>query len=440
MKLDFLRFFDACDPSRTLVISRPEDKQYYIDFADVRGGKIIEELERTITLKAEMNQPTCQLFTGHIGCGKSTELRRLQAKLESQDFHVVYFESTQDLDMMDVDISDILLAIIRQVSESLEAIGIKLQPGYFTRLFNDISDLLQTPIELSGEAEFSLPLGLGKITAQTKESPKLRNRLRQYLEPDTNGILESLNGEVLKPAMEELNRRGKKGLVVLVDNLDRIDNRPTAFGGRAQLEYLFVERGEQLRKPDCHMVYTIPLSLIFAPSSQTLTNRLGGGIPPKTLPMVSVQKRDGSDCEAGLTLLQRMVMRRAFPEAPKEQHPNLVPLVFDHPETLNSLCKISGGHVRNLLGMLYRCLQEKDPPVSRICLERVIHEFRDRQSLAITEDQRVLLKQVDEKQQDVRGKEGYETLLRSLSVFEYQDSEGCWFSVNPLLKNILNTL
>lgn len=56
MELDFLRFFDACDPSRTLVISRPEDRQYYIDFAAVRGGKIIEALERTIALKAQLNQ------------------------------------------------------------------------------------------------------------------------------------------------------------------------------------------------------------------------------------------------------------------------------------------------------------------------------------------------------------------------------------------------
>ena len=437
MKLDFLRFFDACDPSRTLVISRPEDKQYYIDFAAVRGGKIIEALERTILMRARLDQPTCQLFTGHIGCGKSTELRRLQADLEEKGFHVVYFESTQDLDMADVDISDILLAIIRQISESLEAIGIRLQPKYFVRLFHEISDLLQTPIEFS-EAEFSLPLGLGKITAQTKESPKLRNRLRQHLEPRTNGILESLNDEVLEQANKELSRKGKKGLVVLVDNLDRVDNRPTTFG-RTQPEYLFVDRGEQLRKPNCHMVYTIPLSLIFSNGYQILTSRLGGGIAPKILPMAPVQRRDGADCEEGLMLLRQMVMARAFPEVSLEQRPNLIPLVFENPEALDRLCKISGGHVRNLLGMLYRCLQEEDPPVSRACLERVIQEYRGSLMLAITEDEWTSLKRVAE-QQVVSGEEGHDTLLRSLFVFEYQDSVGRWFSVNPLLKCKLKEL
>ena len=90
MDFDFLKFFDACDPSRTLIIGNQEDRQYYTDFASVRGGKLIELVKRTILLKARTNQPTCQLFTGHIGCGKSTELRRLQSDLEAQGFHVVY--------------------------------------------------------------------------------------------------------------------------------------------------------------------------------------------------------------------------------------------------------------------------------------------------------------------------------------------------------------
>ena len=57
------------------------------------------------------DEPTCELFTGHIGCGKSTELLRLKAELEQEGFHVVYFESSQDLEIGDVDITDIMLAI-----------------------------------------------------------------------------------------------------------------------------------------------------------------------------------------------------------------------------------------------------------------------------------------------------------------------------------------
>src|SRR4028119_774663 len=181
MKLDFVSFKKACKPDKTLDIGKDSDKQYYIDFSSVRGGEIIEEVKQIITLSADDGDRTCQLFTGHIGCGKSTELLRLKAELEQQGFHVVYFESSQDLDMADVDITDILLSVARQVSESLETINIKLKPGYFANLFTEIVDFLQTPIDIEAEAELSI--GIGKITAKTKESPKLRRRLREYLEP-----------------------------------------------------------------------------------------------------------------------------------------------------------------------------------------------------------------------------------------------------------------
>jgi len=131
-------------------------------------------------------------------------LTREWLHFELNRFPLVYFESTQDLDMTDVDITDILLAIARQVSESLDKIGIKLKPGYFRDRFQEIADFLQTPIELSLEAGFSLPGNLAKITAKTKESPQLRSHLRQYLEPRTSGILDSLNQEILARAFPEV--------------------------------------------------------------------------------------------------------------------------------------------------------------------------------------------------------------------------------------------
>jgi hypothetical protein len=338
LKLDLQRFFDSCDPSRTLVIAKPQDKLYYIDFASVRGSKVIEILGRTIT-RLSPNKPTCQLFTGHIGCGKSTELRRLEAELVEQGFHVVYFESTQDLDMADVDVTDIMLAIVRQVSESLEAMSIKLRPSYFINLLNEIIDFLQTPLELK---EVELSLQIAKITAKTKDSPKLRSKLRQYLEPRTNNILESINQEVLQRATEELKAKGKKGLVVIVDNLDRVDPRPKTIE-RSQPEYLFVDRGEQLRKLNCHVVYTIPLMLMFSNEIETLKNRLGGGVAPKVLPMIPVQLRDGSQYEEGIALLRQMVLARAFPTVNPQLRLGLITEVFDTPETLDRLCRISGG-------------------------------------------------------------------------------------------------
>jgi hypothetical protein len=119
MIVDLKQFFYGTDPSKTLFVEDSElDQKYYIDFSSVRGGEIIEDLKDNITLWSP-DKPTCQLFTGYIGCGKSTELLRLKAELEREGFHVVYFESSKDLEMGDIDVGDILLAIA-----SAESVGV----------------------------------------------------------------------------------------------------------------------------------------------------------------------------------------------------------------------------------------------------------------------------------------------------------------------------
>lgn len=444
MGLDLRRFYRACNPAKVLDLKNREDKEYYIDFGPVRGGQTIEEIERTISLLSA-DEPTCQLFSGHIGCGKSTELLRLRAELENKGFHVVYFESTQDLEMSDVDVSDIFLSIARQVSESIEKMDIALQPQGFKALLKGAKDLLNTRIDISAEAnlpgigtvsagsegKFSLSTGIAKITAQAKASPDVRSWLREYLEPRTKNIEEAINRELLEPTNRELQRRGKQGLVVIVDNLDRVDNRRLQTG-RTLPEYLFVDRGEQLSKLNCHVVYTIPLALTFSNDYSSVIYRLGKGMGAKVLPMVPAQLSDGTDCNEGIELLGQMVLARAFPELGKNQRLDLITEVFDSQETLNRLCRVSGGHVRNLLGLLYRCLQKGDPPIDRQRLESVIRERCNELTRSIDPEEWELLRQVAQ-HKNVRGETEYQILLRSMYVFEYNNDQGRWYDVNPIL-------
>ncbi len=401
MTLDLRKFYQAINPARTLAVENSEDGKFYIDFSSVRGNQTIEDLKRTIKLS---DTPTCQLFTGQIGCGKSTELLRLKAELEQEEFHVVYFESSEDLDMSDVDVGDILLAIARYVSGSLKKITIG-EPKGFKRLLRDVAKLLQTEIDFSSAGviipgigqitvsseETGLALGIGKITAKVKESPKLRDQLREVLEPRTRSLIDTINQELLEPAINSLKQQGKKGLVVIVDNLDRLDSRQKPWG-RPQQEYLFIDRSEQLRRLNCHVVYTVPLGLIFSNEFDHLSQQFMA--KPLVLPIVPVQLRNGSECCEGMALLRQMVLARAFPDLSPEQRIDRITEIFDSSETLNRLCRVSGGHVRNLLWLLHECLRKDDPPYTRDLLEKVIGKRRNQIILAIAPDEWALLRQV----------------------------------------------
>ncbi|MGB3138227.1 MAG: ATP-binding protein [Nodosilinea sp.] len=418
--LDLQQFYDACDPTQPL-----RGKRYYIDFSTVRGGDIVQELERKIVRLAR-DRPTTQLFTGHIGCGKSTELFRLHDRLAQRSYEVVYFESDRDLEMADVEISDILLSIAHNISEHLDKIDIPTKPSYLQSLFQNLANTLRTPMEISN---VSFSAGIASITASAKQSPDMRSQLRQYLEPRTRSIITAINDELLTPANERLRERGKNRLVVVMDNLDRIDSALRS-QGRLQSEYIFVDRGEQLKQLDCHMVYTIPLELMFSNDLVRLANRFGTN--PMVLPMVPVRDRKGNPDEPGMALLRQMVLIRAFPGLNVNQRIDAVGEVFDTMATLDRLCQVSGGHMRNLIRLLDGCLRKQDPPFLHDTLEAVIRNERDSLMGLVSDHEWDLLLQAVSRQ-DVQGDEDYNILVRSLFLYEYRDAQGRWFGLNPLL-------
>lgn len=441
MTPDIRDFYRATKPDRALVCADPQDRKYYIDFSTVRGGEIIDKLKTKITF-FEPDSPTCALFTGHIGCGKSTELLRLKMELEKAGFHVVYFASSEDLELTDVDIVDVLLAIASRISQSLETIQLN-QTSKLKDLLQEASRVLNADIQgikakipkigdvgISGQGDnFTLSLGIGEITAKVKQDASLRQKLNQFLGPQKQQLLDAINQELIEPAINELKAQGKHGLVAIVDNLDRLDNSPKPWG-KPQQEYLFVDQGEYLSKLNCHLVYTLPLALKFSNSYGMLTQRFED---PKVLPMVPVRSQDGKEHQGGMALLRQMVLARAFPDLDEQQRLDAISLIFDSPDTLDRLCQISGGHVRDLLKLLNTwIMEEMQFPLHRQTLEKVIQSCKQDMTMPISEQQWELLRQVKVRQK-VNDDNGYQQLIRSRFVFEYRDNGQVWFDVNPMI-------
>ncbi|MGB5592719.1 MAG: ATP-binding protein [Crocosphaera sp.] len=453
MSLDPKQFFRATNPSKTLNINKPEDAQYYIDFSEVRGGQVIDELCNKISWS---DQFTCSLFTGHIGCGKSTELFRLQDKLEREEnFIVLYFEADDDLNMGDIEISDILLAIARRVSKILEGFNQENKENQLKGVLQKAKELLLTKFEVDVNGQipgvgdfgikfdeqknvnFTLSTMLGKITAKTKGDSNLSNRLRGYLEPRTEGILEVLNEGLFIPVDKELKRQNKGGLVVIIDNLDRVINIKKD-SGTLQSNYIFAQRGSSLSRLSCHLVYTMPLDLRYSDDYPIVVQKFKSN--PIVLPMVPPKVRDGKDNDLGMKLLKKMVLVRAFPNLSnqydylsEEEILNKITEVFDDVETLNTLCLASGGHVRNLLIILNDWIKkDKQLPLSLAGLNKVLTNELSEKVQGITSDEWELLRKVKE-EKTVSGDYQYEKLIRNLLVYEYRDDQGSWYDVNPIL-------
>ena len=412
-------------PRKVLFHERNEDRKIYIDFASVRKGTISKIKNRILLAK---NEPTYQLFTGHIGCGKSTELLRIKNELQKKDYHVVFFDAAEYLDLSDIDTTEILLSIATNIIKSTKEIGINYPVNTLQGLWEDFKYILTEEV-----SEISIA-GILSISRSTKDSSDLRKILRRRLEPKTSEVIRCINNDIIEYTRKELIKKGKIGLVVIVDGLEYIDNRILDIGMNQQ-KYIYSQRGDKLNKLNCHIVYTMPLALRFSDEIEIISERFDGS--PSNLQMIPVKSRNGSINTESLELLRQTLLARVFPYKSTAERHQLICKVFDKIKTIDTLCVMSGGHIRGLLRMARSALVEK--MVLPITRESVIKVIKDRHyafSVTISEEENELLKNPNNIK-EIASEVEHQNLLRNLFIFEYLDANGYWYSINPVL-DIIN--
>src|SRR5687767_15921346 len=119
MDLKTLRkLYNACNPEEALDPDDPRNVDIDAGSNDghVRGDNWVRRLAREIELSGDT--PVCKYFTGLPGSGKSTELRRLAARLRSKqqdraNLLPVIIDAEETLDITaEIDIPDIMIALI----------------------------------------------------------------------------------------------------------------------------------------------------------------------------------------------------------------------------------------------------------------------------------------------------------------------------------------
>jgi hypothetical protein len=419
--------YNAFDPFYPLPAGDPQ----YVDCREVRGdGDIIEDLGKKIKLSQRM---TCQLYAGHRGAGKSTELLRLQEYLQNQGCFVVYFAADeQDINPEDTEYTDILLACTRHLLEELRNANSKPLRDWMRDRWKDLKDLALTEVSFETLSLESQIAQFAKLTANVRTVPSLRQKIRDKINPHTTTLIDALN-EFIGDAKKNLPDKSSQ-LAVIADNLDRIVPF-SQDGKRSNLDEIFLDRTEQLKALDCHVIYTIPISMVYSNRATELINNYND---PQVLPMIMVQNPDGSTNEAGLAKIKELIEKRV-----KQVNPNqsLETGLFDSRETLERLCLMSGGHVRNLLLMMQEAItRTEDLPITAKAAQRAITQARDVYRRTPEEGEWQILAKVSQTQR-ILNDEQHRNLLFSRCILEYRyyDEEGemqPWYDVHPLIKGI----
>ena len=403
---------------------------YYVDLSSVRNTETIQN----ITTKLEFLEPTefCTiLFTGHRGCGKSTELRRIQKRLESE-YYIVYLEVNVELDINDAEYTDIYLLIIKKVADELYKIGAKFDSkllksfeSWFKEITKETEETVEKGISLqaSAEAGFQIPFIsklLAKLLAQIKGSQKQKQIIRQTLQKDISRLQADIN-LLLDDALNKLKQKApqyKKGFLIILDNLDRI---PPNVGN-----HLFFDYAAQLQGLHTTIIYTVPISAVY--SDKNLSKTFGS---PNIMPMVNIYEFELGSCD-----LEYKEDKVEFFAGLVEKRVD-IDVVFESRQQLLDLVKASGGHVRQLMQMTANsCLTAAGRSHSKVTTEDVTYAIKEEQfnfeRITLNEYYPFLAQVCLNK--NINKDDIGQLLLFNLSILEYNGANR-WNYINPVIKS-----
>ncbi len=420
----------ACNPSFSIYSQNDsqQESNYYIDLASGRGEDVVKRLRRAIALSP--NKPTYQLLSGHIGSGKTTELLRLKALLETQGFAVIYAAVDEYLQIDDVGLTELWLVILYLTLQQVERKEDSLSLAY---LPNAIAEIEQSMRISASTRTCTYGQRIQKILQVLQANEQHRRQLHHYLEPRLKKLLLASGDEVIAIEVERLKQLGKKGLVILVDNLDRLSIE--------QVEVIFGEGGKYLRQFYCHMIYTLPMQAIAHPDFTTgrkTDDKQSKNNQPIVLPSLSLRDRDKGISSENLNLLRQVVLARMLPQVePEHWLENVVDQIagqvnsFDRIETLDLLCRSSHGDLPYLLSLLSGCLQRQEPPIDLETLNQVLQIDYAMRLSTITESDWQSLQKCLTSPDPLMSHElmlDVINLSRRRLLFEDHDAQGYWFS------------
>ena len=418
----------------------PAKPEFYEDCRAARGGEfLIKEIVRRLAKKNEsIGEPLRFLFTGHRGCGKSSELKHLVRCIERDTSKFpVYIDFEEYLDRQDVTLEDIFLAIISEVAEKCnKKFGFKSKAGSY-EILGSVGEILKGA---NVSAEAGLPFGIGKISIENlKKEASLRKQVREAIRGHSKRTLYSELVDFITETRLFLKKNTPyDDLVIIADTLEYINRFEKVDDQLEAQKILFIDRQEQLNL-GCSVLFTVPLSLYRSKYGKQLTDIYGNEV--FVLPMVKIHTRGNTNkkFEAGYKALASIAEKRLA------QNSLSLKEIFE-PDALEFLTRYSGGNIRTFIRFVQDAAISSDGirldiDSARSSVRKAVRSF----AAGVDDSHSEKLAQLDlsTNQQIENGDEGYSDLLNSTAVLEYVNGEASdlfddvWYAVNPAIHEIL---
>jgi len=387
-----------------------EPNPFYIN----RPSNPIAELEDA--LLAPFYRPPKFFFSGHRGCGKSTELLHLMSSPDIQmKYWPINFSIRDEADIIDLDFRDVLLAVGGRMFRDYRRRGGQL-PEQLLKELNSWRGRVEEEVRtISGRPlEFEFGAAVDAFFANAglkmKLEPTTRAELRQVFERDITGLIAVINNIAAAIYSKE-----KRIPLILIDDLDK----PNLEAARA----IFHDRREIMMQPTCAIVYTVSSALFYSKDFDAIRDQA------YFLPNIMLhppQKLDERDQE-GYETLRRFVHLR--------MDANLI-----DPPALEDAITYSGGVFREMARIMRtaigRARRRKAGKVEGSDVEAATTEIRNEYRRILDKEDLEILQKVNENNR-LEYNDRLTPLLQLLALLEYRNGEN-WCDVHPVLRKVLS--
>jgi hypothetical protein len=382
-----------------------------------RPGNPIAEL--TDALLAPFYHPPKFFFSGHRGCGKSTELLHLLGSNEiHKKFWHINFSIREEADIIDIDYRDVLIALGGRLYREYQKAGGKL-PKQLLSEINGWKGKVEkeTSTVLGGfgghlsdiEMDASISAFFANAGLKMKLEPATRVELRQILERDITGLITIINH-----IAATIYKQEKRIPLILIDDLDK----PDLDKARA----IFHDRREIMMQPNCAIVYTVSSALFYSKEFDAIRDQA------LFLPNIYLHPPlhpDQHHSEGYKTLEQFVNLR---------MHNNLI-----EPSALDEAISYSGGVFRELARVIRtgigRARRRSATRIEKPDIEWAATEIRNEYRRILDREDIKLLKKVNSDNR-LEYTDRLRSLLQILAVLEYRDEDN-WCDVHPVIRGLL---
>lgn len=338
--------FDARDVTQTNFDIHPYQEQLYVDLDEVRYERFDQsQMNFLLSINKGVLHPSVSpaykkiLYSGHIGCGKSIELRKLHGELNNPNRYLsIFINLERETDLYKFQSEDLFVLLITKLTEEIRLKKLDFDVPSFEEIAKDWvseqsikEDLKETyKLDLASETSLgvsflsflSIKTGLKSIfgsesTTVREIRRKIKNNPVELIKNFNNGLAE------VRAKLKNCTTVGND-ILFIIDGSEKI--RYPVY------EELFINNRQSIRDLKVNIICSVPINSFYNINNSTAQDTFH----PMLLPMVKINNHS--------TRIFRQIITKRLDEK----------TFFTNKDVLDYCVNQSGGCPRQLIKIVHQ--------------------------------------------------------------------------------------